>query len=150
MCPPRAQGIYVHAKCNLPQHIVDGFVKEAANDNKIVMRERAAKDQHAGYETVLEYNIRKSEEDPLLCGAYLPTDPVVFANIGHCHNLQTGRAAIRELKWDMKFNPKLGIDVCDAEGRLSISALAAHSSCKGFKDLIEECQVRCKVLSPVS
>lgn len=71
----------------------------------------------------------------------------MFANLAHWHILQVGRAALRKLKWPLNIDPALGIHHSDSEGRLSISALAAHRNGEEFKQWVEEGQVRCKVLS---
>ena len=77
----------------------DGFVKEEANNNPVVVRERQLSDRPAGYESFLDYNLRKSSNDELLAGAYLPTDNVAFASLAHNHLGNLGRAIIRQLPW---------------------------------------------------
>ena len=118
---------------------IDGFLKGEANSKPIMVRERPASDRPDEYESFLGYNIRKSEQDDILAGAYLPTDPVMFSNLAHGHLENMGRAIIRQLHWGHDvFPPELGIHACDASGNLSISALAAHHNLKELKEWRDE------------
>ena len=118
---------------------LDGFVKDEASSKPIMMRERPASDRPADYESLLAYNIRKSEQDDLLAGAYLPTDPVVYANLAHCHLENVSRAVFRQLPCGNDvFPPELGIHASDGSGNLSISALAAHQHFMELKDFLAE------------
>ena len=111
--------------------LIDGFDKPDISSRCVAIRERPVTLRPVGYEPFLDFNIRKSLEDDLLAGAYLPTDAVIAANVNHCHGLQLGRAVLRRLKFKIEFDHALGLTglhTCDSDGRLSVSALAAHKN----------------------
>ena len=124
-----------------------GFLKDEANTKPIMMRERPSHDRPPEYESFLAYNLRKSKRDDLLAGTYLPSDPIVFANLAHCHLLNMSRAAGRGLPWGEVFPSDTGIRSTDGSGNLSISAIAANKNLKELKEFIAEGFKGCKVLS---
>ena len=127
---------------------IDGFLQAKVNSSPVVVMERPVEGRSGNYESFLAYNIRKSNDDELLAGAYLDSDPVLFANLNHCHALNTGRAVIRKLPWGHDvFPPELGLRACDADGNLSISALAAHPNMAEMKDWIVSGFQGCTVLT---
>ena len=91
----------------------------------------------ATYETFAQYNIRKSSGDKLLHGAYKDTDMVSYASLAHSHLLNTSRAILRRLKWDVEFDQSLAMSVCDQAGLLSPNALAQHTNGKEWKRFLE-------------
>ena len=126
----------------------DGFNLNEVNSKPIVIRERPQKERDATYVSLLEHNIQKSSLDPLLAGAYGESDTVLFANLAHCHMEQVGRCIQRKLKWGHDvFAPEDGMRACDADGNLSITALAAHDHFKHLKEWIDVGFRSCIVLS---
>ena len=120
--PANRAGVYTQGKAckTLLRNIgIDGFNLDEVNSNPIVIRERPRKDPTDTSVSFLEHNIHKSSLDPLLAGAYRESDPVVFANLAHCHIEQTRRALKRKLKWGHDvLAAEDGMRACDADGNL--------------------------------
>ena len=64
--------------------------------------------------------------------------------------MQLGRAILRKLRFKIEFDPALGLTglrTCDADGRLSVSALAAHKNGRGIQEWLDEGFVKVTILS---
>ena len=163
--PQNRCGVYTQGqRCKelLIEVMVDGFDMEEAVSNGVAVRERlstrkaapAAEAKGSGdrntapaadgqqtapaaeYETFAAYNIKKSQEDKLLHGTYSETDIVSYASLAHSHLLNTSRAILMRLKWDVEFTDA-SMSACDSGGHLSSTALAVHTNGKEWKRFLE-------------
>ena len=135
-----------------------GFVKEEFSHAVVVVEEKPieevlrsrgpvqplARDEH---QSAAAYNIAKSSQDDLLATCFqAPYNDVRVSLLSHNHMMLVLRAFLTQAKWDIPAAAEKDLVFCDAEGRLSISALAASPHGKELQEVLQE-GVLCEVLS---
>ena len=133
-----------------------GFDKEESNDRCVVVEERPVEEvlrnQKSAEPFVSSslYNANKCSKDELLVTCFQePFNDVRHSFLAHNHMLIICRAFLTKAKWDMPNSNKCGTRVlqfCEADGRLSLTAVAAHENGRQLAELVSE-GFHCEVLS---
>ena len=123
-----------------------GFLKEEVNHACIAVEEPPPEAFPKGGESASSYNIRKCSLSDTLCTCYQPPyDKVSHSLLSHNHIMLILRAFLTEARWNLEEIEGVMI-FCDAEGKLSISAVAAYPNGKELAEMVVE-GIRCEVLS---
>ena len=131
-----------------------GFIKEDVNHAGVAVEEPPAEeiirlrvDKGGEVESAAAYNIKQTSKDELLRACFqAPFDTVQQTLLGHNHIMLVLRAFLGKAKWDIPPDMEKGIVCCDADGRLSITAVAAHANGKELAEVLTE-GMRVEVLS---
>ena len=131
-----------------------GFIKEDVNHAGVAVEEPPAEEfirlrVHKGgvVESAAAYNIKQASKDELLGACFqAPFDTVQQTLLGHNHIMLVLRAFLGSAKWDIPADAEKGIACCDADGRLSITAVAEHANGKELAEVLTE-GMRVEVLS---
>ena len=122
---PYPAGLRCRSLCE--SSVTRGFNKEELNHAGVVVEERPLTAvAGANYVSMSEHNKYKSKSDELLATCFNEGADVRYGTLSHSHMLLVLRAWITKAKWDIPENKLLQLVFCDAEGRLSLSAVAAH------------------------
>ena len=129
-------------KC-LIQDVGDvGFLKESLEHACVVVGEMpfdAARSRGDKYESGSAYNLRKSKKDEFLKSCFdVPYNDVRGLMLSHNHMVLVLRAFMTKALWQLPANEEKGIVYCDAQGKLSLSAVADHPNMKQLAESIQE------------
>ena len=124
----------------------DGFLKEEVNHACIAVEEPPLGASKEHVESASAYNARKSEADEWLRTCFqVPYNDVRHTLLSHNHMMMVLRAFITRAPWNMP-----DVDgkhqVCDSDGRLSVTAVAASPNGKEFAEVLAE-GFMCEILS---
>lgn len=127
-----------------------GFVKEEVDHMCIAVEEvphdhvlSRGKDWVSG----LKYNQSKCADDALLMECYLPpNDKADRLLLSHNHIMLVCRAFQAKAQWNLPAITEKKLVFCDGDGRLSITAVAAHANGVQFAQMMID-GVMCEVLS---
>ena len=123
-----------------------GFLKEEVNHVCVVVEEPCGANAPKGYESASSYNARKSSADELLATCFeSPYDKVSHTMLAHNHVMLVLRAFLTKAAWNLDEIPNV-IKFCDAEGRLSIAAVAERANGKELAEMMAE-GINCEVLT---
>ena len=85
------------------------------------------------------YNAEQSGKDEYLETCFQkPYADVRHKLLAHCHMMMVLRAFRSQAKWDLPANAEKNIVFCDADGRLSVSAVAASPLGKQLAEVLAE------------
>ena len=128
------------------QVLSSGFLKEEVNHACIAVEEAPPEVWPKGYESASNYNSRKCSLDGILSTCYQPPyDKVSHSLLSHNHIMLILRAFLTEASWNLEELEGV-MKFCDAEGKLSITAVAAYPNGKELAEMVVE-GIRCEVLS---
>ena len=151
--PKNRGGVYpagVRVKSLAVEVLDSGFVKEEVNHAVVVVEEPPAEEIRSRgkkHMTASRYNSTECEKDEYLITCFrVPYDDVRHVLLGHNHIMLVMRSFLTGAKWDLPSIEEKGIYFCDKDGRLSLSAVAAHPNGKEMQELIEE-GMTCEILS---
>jgi len=140
-------GVYpsgVRCKSLCEEVMENGFLKEEVNHACIVVEEPPV--EHAvlhaavaGPKSSASYNAEQCAKDELLVTCFKPPfDSVHFSLLSHNHIMLVLRAVLTNAKWDIPNNIDKGICVCDADGKLSVAAVAGSPNGKQLAEMLVE------------
>ena len=99
----------------------------------------AARSRGDKYESGSAYNLRKSKKDEFLKTCFdVPYNDVRGLMLSHNHMMLVLRAFMTKALWQLPANEEKGIVYCDAQGKLSLSAVADHPNMKQLAESIQE------------
>ena len=84
-----------------------------------------------------EYNNEKCRADVLLSEVVKDGSAILYGTVSHSHMTLAMRAVKAKAKWDIPTSEYLTFAVCDANGLLSIAAVAAHPNGKELAELLQ-------------
>ena len=123
-----------------------GFLKEEVNHACIAVEEAPPEAWPQGYESASNYNRRHCSLSDILSTCYQPPyDKVSHSLLSHNHIMLILRAFLTEASWNLEELEGV-MKFCDADGKLSISAVAAYANGKELAEMVVE-GIRCEVLS---
>jgi len=149
----RGGGVYcngVRCKSLLKQILKCGFKKKTVNRGAIAVEEPPASaipEMKNNYQSAAAYNIAKTLSDELLSTCFQePYTVVRYTMLGHNHALMILRGFLTKARWNLEDIGREKIQVCDAEGRLSLSAVAEFSQGRELAEMVRD-GIECEVLS---
>ena len=146
-------GLYpagVRCKSLCEEAIGVGFVKEELNHAGVAVEETPAehiRSRGVDFVTGSAYNIAASNRDELLVSCFTePYHDVRHSLLGHNHMMLVLRAFLTKAKWNLPPNEQKNINWCDAQGQLSVAAVAESPNGKELAEAMQE-GLDCEVLS---
>ena len=119
-----------------------GFLKESLEHACVVVEEMpidVARSRGDKYESGATYNMRQSKKDEFLKTCFeMPHNDVRGLMLSHNHMMLVLRAFLTKAKWQLPANEEKGLVYCDAQGKLSLSAVADHPNMKQLAETIQE------------
>ena len=118
-----------------------GFAKEECNHAGVCVEEMplSAVADHKGRMSYAQFNEACSGRDELLTGMFkAPYDDIRAGTLSHSHLSLLLRAFMVRAQWNVPDDATNGITYCDSDGRLSITAVAAHPNCTEMADVLSE------------
>ena len=117
--------------------ITAGFSQEEANHAGVCVEERSVELRAVGSQaaatglTFREFNAHHCSKHDLLTSLFQEGyDDVTYGTLSHTHIMLVLRAWLTAAKWDIPPNEERGLVYCDAEGKLSLDAVAEHENAK--------------------
>ena len=131
-------GVYpagVRCKSLVVEVVEAGFVKEEVEHGFVAVEqapvEEIIRSRGKGMVSAYTYNAEQSCKDELLITCFqAPYDDVRHMLLSHNHIMLVLRAFISRAKWDLPAIAEKNIIFCDSDGRLSVTAVAAHPNGK--------------------
>ena len=123
--------------------LLAGFNQEEANHAGVCVEERSVEERSVGAragggQTFREFNVFHSRKSELLSSCFQEGyDDVTYGTLSHTHIMLVLRAWLTAAKWDIPPNEERGLVYCDAEGKLSLTAVADHENAK---ELVASCK----------
>ena len=144
--PKNRGGVYPAGKrCrNLCMDVVGGirFLKENIEHAVVGVEEvpvEVASSRGAKFLSGSQYNIKQCKQDEFLMGCFaVPHNHVQCKMLSHNHMILVLRAFLTKALWQFPANEEKGLVYCDAQGKLSISAVADHPNLKQLAETIAE------------
>ena len=139
-------GVYpagVRCKSLCVEVLEAGFVKEEVNHACVAVEEAPVAEViragGKGMESASTYNIEASGKDEFLTTCFqVPYDDVRHTLLSHNHILLVMRAFLTRAKWDLQACQGKAIAFCDADGKLSLTAVAACANGKELGEVMAE------------
>ena len=128
---------------NLCIEVLDvGFLKENVEHAVIAVEEipmEVARSRGEKFESGAQYNIRQCRKDTELMHCFdVPYNDVRSLMLSHNHITLVLRAFMTKAQWAIPKNEEKNLALCDANGKLSISAVAQHSNGVELAEMITE------------
>ena len=143
--PKNRGGVYpAGIRCkSLCMEVADvGFLRESVEHCCVVVEEMPidiARSLGSTHESGSAYNLRQSKKDEFLKSCFAaPYNDVRGLLLSHNHMMLILRAFLAKALWHLPANAAKGITLCDAEGKLSISAVAGHPNLKQLAETLTE------------
>ena len=121
-----------------------GFSKEEVNHACIAVEEAPTQEilnssDDISFVSACTYNAQQVANDDLLSTCFHePFNDVRQNLLSHNHIMLVLRAFLTKAKWDLPTLGENNLNVCDADGRLSLSAVAASMNGKELAEVLEE------------
>ena len=136
--------------------ITAGFLKEETQHACVAVEEvpldsvmSALGPQHGNCAptSLASYNATQSAKDDILADCFKqPYDDVRHGLLSHNHMMLVMRAFLTGAKWNIPPSKDKGIVFCGEDGKLSLTAVAAHPNAQEMQELLTE-GIPCEVLS---
>ena len=111
-----------------------GYIKDIMDHMGITVQEFPEAERPKDYETIMDYNMRKSRNNGILASCFDETDNILYGLLAHCHLLLILRAWRNGAKWGLTTSG--GAQLLDQDGKLSVSLAATHENTKDLAEVI--------------
>ena len=123
--------------------VSQGFLKEEVNHVCIAVEEAPVqeiiKSGRTNVVTSTMYNVESSCKDDILSTCFqAPYNDVRVSLLSHCHMMLVLRAFLTQAQWDIPYDKDHDITYCDADGKLSLTAVAASDQGKELAEVVAE------------
>ena len=119
-----------------------GFLKENVEHAVVAVEEvptDVASSRGEKFVSASQYNIKQCKQDEFLKGCFNePHNNVRYSLLSHNHMMLVLRAFLTQARWKIPTNVEKNLVTCDANGRLSLSAVAEHANGIQLAQMVKE------------
>ena len=119
-----------------------GFLKENVEHAVVAVEEvptEIASSRGGKFLSASQYNIKQCKQDELLMGCFaVPYNVVRCLLLSHNHIMLVLRAFLTKARWKIPKNVEKNLVFCDAQGKLSLAAVAEHANGIQLAEMVKE------------